>query len=1180
MRLKKLQLVGFKSFAEKTSLTFEPGITAIVGPNGCGKSNIADAFRWVLGEQSAKSMRGTKMPDVIFAGAASRPPLNFAEVAITLTEIAGALPIEYEEVTILRRLHRSGESEYLLNNQPVRLKDLQSLFLDSGIGKDSFSIFEQGKIDQVINYSPVERRYIFEEAAGILRFLQRKRETLRKLEQADGNISRVKDIHREVEKQVEVLREQAAKAQDFKELKGQIEQLEKELLIGKVRQVDKRIAEARTQEEEMLQVLASISEVIAALEQQKSTAKSTLEGNEKTLKVQSEELFQIRSDKALKSREKTSAQEQIKASVHKEKRWQHELESIFEQRQHRQHELTQAKKQLQASQTDISTLESSLQIQRDQVSQLETEVNKLHQEQRQAQQELLAAHQRENHIDSELKQNRVRLENSSERQKQFLERKERLVALEIDLKQQYQDKDQRVKEGNAAIDRQRELLQALEQKVQETVLQISSKQTQRDATHKELNEQHARLKALLRLRSEFEGFSIASKRLLQESANSHSRLYGKLKGLYELIVPQEGALEAVAAALSRYAETLVVESKGDAEAVVAFAQQEKLTDFSLVILELLPRTPVKVSSRAVGSQTHHPLCTQVADTPLANHFLGEILMSDALEASEVLLQAGFIGEIWCRERIFIDRRTVFFYGMQAKNNAFLREAEIKTLEGEVENLQIQQQRHDSALNILQQQRSQLHAEMVELDKGIRRREMEMVEAAFALQRLAADLEKNKKEASHAGAEQALLLLAIEKHQELIADLQRHYQEAAARTELCKGQVSKIETTAQQKALYLKEQKKLLQEVDSNCHGVAELVRRSQQAIQVIEIKDSESVRQEARLEEELQLGREFQSQLGHKSSECDLALEKIEVHLQAATEICHAIEETIVKQKALIHEVEKKMSETLQNGKKQENEQHQVALLMAQLAAAHQAFADELKERYGWTMAEALIEMPASEKSIDGMERKLREMRRRSEASGDINMTAIEECAKHQVRYEFLNQQIGDLETSKEDLLQIIGELETESRRLFKETFAVICANFKKNFAILFNGGEADLQFTETSDLLEAGIEIIAKPPGKQMRSISLLSGGEKCLTAMALLFAIFEVKSGPFCILDEIDAPLDDSNVERFANIVKQFVDKCQFIIITHNKQTMAIADRLFGVSMEEKGISKLLQMELSYAE
>lgn len=1178
MRLKKLQLVGFKSFAEKTTLTFEAGITAIVGPNGCGKSNIADAFRWVLGEQSAKSLRGNKMPDVIFAGTSSRKPLNFAEVSLTLTDIQGALPIEYEEITVTRRLHRSGESEYFLNQQPIRLKDIQNLFLDSGIGKNSFSIFEQGKIEQVINFTPVERRYIFEEAAGILRFLQRKKETLRKLEQADANVVRVKDIHREVEKQVVVLREQAEKAQLYKELKEKLDALEKGLLVAKIRQIEKKHAEALQQEDIKFQEILGIGAQVAALEVQRSLAKDHLESSEKNLKVQSEELYQIRSDKEIKSREKENALARLKESQVKQKKWQHELEAVLEEREFRQLALTRAKKQLQAVESDNTVLESSLQGQRAKVNALELAVSALHQEQRQLQQTLLISLQTENQLESELKQNSIRLEASNERQLQLKNRMQRLAELEKEIAQQLAEKQQLMQDSSAAIDRQRALLHNLELKIEEVIGHIDSLQAALNASQKVLNENQARYKALLQLRGDLEGFSVASKRLLQESMHVKSPLCGKLKGLYELLVPRKGAEEALAAALNKYSQTLVVETILDAKAVLAFASQERLSDFSLLIMELVKgRNFVK----AALPKSLTALLSQVESSTLSNHFLGEIFLSDTADQIEIHLNAQEAPfEIWCKDHTYVDRRGVFFYGKQAGNNVFLREAEIKSLEIELQQLEAVLHRQEEALKIQQQTRSQLHVEMVELDKNIRRHEMATVEVNFGLQRLNGDLEKNRKEAAQAELELIALREGMQKQQALMEDLAEGHKAAKEKTLEFKNLVSALETALMLKNGQLQEQKKFLHEVDSSYSGAAKLLQKNKHDIHVLEIQEAESLRQESRLEEELQLAAEFQTQLSHKSREWNQALENIEEALQAVAALYLTSEEGVHKKKAQIVELEKSMAEILQKGKKQEQEQHQIAVLIAQLDAASKGIEDDLHERFGLSLIEAEQLPPPAEKSIDAMERKLREWRREFEAAGDINMTSIDECAKHQVRFEFLNQQLEDLAASKEGLMEIIRQLDTESRKLFKDTFAIISANFKKNFAILFNGGEADLQFTESPDLLEAGIEIIAKPPGKQMRSISLLSGGEKCLTALALLFAIFEVKAGPFCILDEIDAPLDDSNVDRFANIVQQFIHRCQFILITHNKQTMAIADVLYGVTMEEKGISKLLQMELAQAE
>ena len=354
-------------------------------------------------------------------------------------------------------------------------------------------------------------------------------------------------------------------------------------------------------------------------------------------------------------------------------------------------------------------------------------------------------------------------------------------------------------------------------------------------------------------------------------------------------------------------------------------------------------------------------------------------------------------------------------------------------------------------------------------------------------------------------------------------------------------------------------------------------RKYAHALNVLDVKDLESIQQAKRMQEEIETGLSLQSRIKCESIEIDEILGKVEKALSGAVEACSGLEKELSDSKAVIARLDTKLSEKSNALKKHEQDRNQLGIQSAQFEAQGQTIEHELQERYNLNIQAAREICETKDRTIDQTDRQIRSLRQQIENAGNINMTSIEECEKHKVRYDFLNQQMDDLNGSKQELVQIITELDGESRKIFKETFEQISANFKKNFQLLFNGGEAELQFTETSDILEAGIEIIAKPPGKQMRSISLLSGGEKCLTAMALLFAVFEVKPSPFCILDEIDAPLDDTNVERFVHIVKQFAQHCQFIIITHNKRTMAVADVLFGVSMEERGVSKLLTMDLS---
>lgn len=1173
MHLEEIEIIGFKSFADRTKLKFVQGITAIVGPNGCGKSNISDAFRWVFGEQSAKSLRGSKMPDVIFAGTATRKPLNFAEVTITLGDVNGALPIEYNQVSITRRLHRSGESDYFINRHPVRLKDVHSLFLDSGMGKDAYSIFEQGKIDQVINFTPLERRYIFEEAAGILRFLHKKREALRKLESSDININRAKDIYQEVEKQIVVLEQQAQKAKIYKENKLALERLEKGLFLAKWDSLEKRVSEGGKKEEEVKASLAEHNRELEELVLQMKSAKDSLSEAEKSLRKQSEEVFKARGEREIKSRERQSTQERFKEALSKEKKLLQELEAMAEKRLIRQSEQQQILKQQKAFSSDLSAQESILKALREKVQLKEVAVSKMREQQQGDQQELMKLLKEESRIESEWKQVGVRLESTQERKEQHMSKLDNMSEAAQDFAHQIEEKQGHLNEVSGTIDRYKKQLAELESDLQKKNESIQNAQAALETVSRELGEAKARNKVLLKLREEMEGFSAGSKRLMQESANPKSPIHQKLDGLYELLLPKPGAEAALASALKSYTHTLVVKTKSDFQKVVAYAGELKLKDFSLLCLEEV----VSEKRSSSGPSDSNRLLDQVGSHLLADHFLSDIYIApDRAEAAQL---KGRItdAEVWSSDGIFFDRRQVRFFHAQGEQNLFAREAELKTLEKHIKDAEANKEKLETELKILQQQRMQMQAARQELDKTIRREEMKLVEVNFTLQRMQADGTKAANEVRMLEKEIAALAEAAGILTLNLENLRMKHLAAKEKSHELQMNISGIQKELEELSGALKQEQRVLQEKDAAFHRIADENRKALHNLHVIEVKDLESLQQEGRLEEEIQASREMQAQFSVKSGEYELMLKEVEKVLAIVVEACSGLEKEVAQRKGEIDKLENKIYEGRAKVKKREEQLHQCSLHRAQIDSLRQSLETELQERYRLTIDDLRILEVAIDKPIEHTEKQIRTLRHEIESAGDINMTSIEEFEKHKSRYEFLNTQLDDLNKSRQELIEIITKLDTESRKVFKETFDLIKANFKKNFKILFNGGEADLHFTEAADILEAGIDIIAKPPGKQMRSIHLMSGGEKCLTAMALLFAVFEVRPSPFCILDEIDAPLDDSNIERFVNVVKQFIDRCQFIIITHNKRTMAIADVLFGVSMEEKGVSKLLTMEFA---
>lgn len=1173
MSLKQLEIQGFKSFRDKTKLVFDPGITCIVGPNGCGKSNIADAFRWVFGEQSAKSMRGNKMPDVIFAGTSQSAPLNFAEVTITLNN-NGNFATEYEEVSVTRRLHRSGESDYLINRTPVRLRDIQDMFLDSGVGKASFSIFEQGKIDQVINLSPIERRHIFEEAAGILRFLQRKKEALKKLEMADQNASRVKDIHHEVERQIIVLEKQAEEARLYKENKASLEQMEKCTYVLKWNQLRRRSHETTQKTSSQQEQTVHIQKQIDGLQVELQEAKKELATFEQSLLSKREESYKVRSEKEIKTKEKLNQQERFQEAEGKEKRWKQEVLDLQHKQQERQQERQKLQEQQNLLTAQMTQTEAAAQKQSDKVQTLEVDMAVMREQQQRLHHEMLQKLQVENRLDSDMKQTSVRLENTQERLKQLGERKQKVFAHLQDLKAQSVERKQAVGELSTTVDQQKSSFADMETQLQQLSLEIQGIEKTLEALRQQLNESRARFKALQRLRDDMEGFSKGAKRLIQESKTAKSPLSGRVKMLYELLIPSGDNAKELAALLRPYAQTLVVETAQDLDTLLAFAAQHKIHDFSVLCLENLASDPVKAGKLPKGFKSFK------ATSELMAHFTqGAIVGTDVAEALDLIRQGNAL-QFVTAEGLQIDMRHVVFSSTQGEQNAFLREAELKELEERVAEGDKAFVEQDAALKKLQETRHQLQQQRAELDKTLRRSEMKLVESNFSLQKISGEIERAQQESQTFEQEIASLQAQSEElAQQVKASLTKHGEaktHASDAQRLAQTAGMEIEKQVQ----LLKAERQLQLEKNQAFQKNQDDVRKAAHALHVLDIKDLESQHQEKRLHDEISTSSQMREIVSKQGQACETALLQINETLGHVQKAAQELEQQTQVFRKRIEKIEGQVKDELVRLKKIENEKNQLGIQSAQIETSLSSLETELQERYQLSIEQALKFANDNDLPIEQLEKNVRSLRQKIQEAGDINLTSIEEYEKHKTRYDFLNTQLDDLDLSRQELIQIITQMDDESRKIFKATFETIRANFQKNFKILFEGGEADLEFTETSDVLEAGIEIIAKPPGKQMRSISLLSGGEKCLTAMALLFAIFEVKPAPFCILDEIDAPLDDSNVERFLNVVRQFIDRCQFIIITHNKRTMAIADILFGVSMEERGVSKLLSLEFEKAE
>ncbi len=1164
MRLKKIVIHGFKSFADRVVVEFSEGITAIVGPNGCGKSNISDAFRWVMGEQSAKSLRGGKMPDVIFAGTSTRKPMNFAEVTLTLTDIKGDLPVEYDEVAITRRLHRSGESEYLINRNPVRLKDIQSLFLDSGIGKKSFSIFEQGKIDEVINLGPNERRRIFEEAAGILRFLERKREALRKLKQTDENMNRVLDIHKEVEQQIEVLEKQAEQARAYKSNQGELAKLEKAVAVGKWDELAEKIANAMEREVDLKDKIADGQQKLEALGGEIKESKSTLADEEMAFRRQSEEVYQRRSTKTIKLKERQANEERLSEGGSRQGKLKQELEAILMDRKMHGERAKKAGVEKKEVDTTFEALEEVVAGSEEQVKGLESEVTELRDRQQELQQNRVRLLQEETRTHGELQQDKVRVESAEERLEQLGKQKSRLENRVTDLDAAVEEKVQDLEFASVTVDSQKAALEAADGELA-TIKEESDKgQKEQEALVMKSAESGARLKALKRLQEEMEGFSTGAKALLQAAD-----LKGKVQGLYELIQAKEGGEQLISACMRPYSQTLACATEAHFQEVLRYAADHDLRDFSLVCLE-------HMDASSEGSA----LLERVADSAAARRFLGGISVASDVTAGLTLVKGNAGLEVMTEKGTHIDRRGVLFFTTQGENNLFMREAEIKSLTEELATWHAREQILEKELDALFQKQLDASQRRSIIDREIRQGEMKLVEVNFGLQQAKKEQAAAHTELEGVDEESERLDRDLKRRREQIQLATQQSEELSQRNKSVQEEIGSVEKGLHRQLLMLEERKRDFAVKNAEFRQITERRRELTHEVHLLEVKVSQGEERQEAIQEELDQLATRQESAQSRDSGFEKEMAQVEALLKEAEAAQEKLEKLITDKKQKIESTEEKLQKLQERLAGQMEEGHKVGVRIAERRSVQDAVENDLYERHSLTVDDARALGIELERPLDESEKRMKLLRGEIKRSGDINMTSIEEFERHKVRHQFLNEQLGDLGGSKGELLKVIEDLDGESRRKFTVVFDQIREYFQKNFKILFNGGEADLSFTDSGDILEAGIDIVAKPPGKKMRSISLLSGGEKCMTAMALLFAIFEVKSAPFCMLDEIDAPLDDSNIRRFVDVVQQFTDRSQFIIITHNKRTMSIADRIFGITMQERGVSKLLSMQFSKGE
>lgn len=1106
MWLKKIAIHGFKSFADKVLVEFGPGITAIVGPNGCGKSNIIDAFRWVMGEQSAKAIRGERMLDLIFAGTTCRKPLNFAEVSLHFANEERKFPLDVSDVLISRKLHRDGESLYSINKAAARLKDVETLFWDTGLGKDAFSIFEQGKLDEIITSTPYDRRSIIEEAAGIMRFKQRKKEALRKLEQAEENLIRLRDIAQMTLQKKEHLKEQGEKARQYKLLEQELRTLEKEIAIYEMHKIEEKRARLDKQYEKSVEAADQLKRSKEELEARKeeivnkrqyfsaAVQEALREVYEKSSahQLKKQRLSWLKGEKERQSALKARLEQEERASASKEK-------ASVEEKELLEGELLALRAALADEEAELQNLQKAL-------AHLVQEQTKLWQEKSAYNERKMQRLKRENALKAELQAALFTEQASRERVDKNQHEESTITAELAALAEEPSD----LVAIEQLLTEKRALVENETRRLQECTARESTLQADELELSKKLAALQGKITALDELQKNLHGYSADAKKLLHE---------GLVKPLAEVLVWRE----EVEKFLLPYQHLLLVDTEEQLQRLV---HERELSDVALFCLEWL------------------------SDKTLAEHF-GSAAFHESLPRG--LQKESFGTGFW------FDNKGALFVSPKGPSTVFSRKRER-------DDLAIALKEAEEALFHLRQEKKALQqakAAAVEANTKAARelREQEMrksaAEAAVArtrrekerLERVHAQILSDKerlKEQLHLQAskreeaEKALHGLVAEEESSLLDDSEKRL--AQERQQVEREMRQKTEASRQESALIGAKQQRV-----AHLEAILQalVARRASMRGELDELRSA--ALSGAEEEKELRLGVDDQElqELKEREAKAADALQECEREFSY---------------------VEKELAENSKLREKQQQTNEHYSLEKAQNATTLLLLEESFRAHYG-------EREPYKGRPPEGSRAALQEA---LAAMGPINFSAVEELQLAEEETEKLSCQMHDLEKAKSELLAIVTELDRESGERFIKTFNVVQKAFQKNFSTLFGGGHADLKLVGSEDPLEAGIDIFAMPPGKSMKSLYLMSGGERCLTALALLFALFEVRPSPFCLLDEVDAPLDEANVERFAKMVSSYIDKTQFVIITHNKNTMAIADRLLGVSAEEKGVTKVIPLEL----
>ena len=1182
MYLKRLEMQGFKSFPDKTVLEFMPGITTVIGPNGSGKSNISDSIRWVLGEQSIKSLRGSKSEDIIFAGTQNRKSLGFAEVSIVIDNSDGKLPIEFSEVVVTRRIFRNGESGYFINKTPCRLKDVLELFMDTGIGKDGYSIIGQGKIDEILSNKSEERRNIFEEAAGIVKYRVRKNESEKRLEQTKLNLLRINDILSEIETNIDLLKTQSEKAKKYLSLREELKSIEIGLFLYNIDNYKLNLDEIvknidiinsnRTDEEARMSVLQNLKENLKIeLEEIMSKIEQT-----QNLAFESEKkIEQINSEINVQT-------ERISNNKQNYERYLKEIEDL----QKRNEEITEEKEnRIQKKDNLMSNREKFVHELEEKENKLKELSDKLTEEEKNIEDKKKQVEE-----DTEDKYKNKEAINIIEINNQNLQKRQKTVENEIQDTISKLDEKRMLKsdiltifnEKEAKREEYKEKLAKIKTKKEEATSKIKEYEDRLNTLSSTLRIKDSKQKFLSEMEKEKEGYSRAVKAILLE-CEKNSQLNKGVKGvLANLISVPEKYQTAIETVLGATLQNIVTDTEEDAKKLIEYLRQNSLGRASFLPISSVKGKKVdrliKNNLEGVIGITSDLIKTDKKYEGIILNLLGRTVIVNNMDTAIILArQNSYSFRIVTLKGDIINSSGAISGGSNSQKTTSIigRTNQIKELEKEIDDLnkQIEQiskekEKYEQAIESLLKEVETLEqtSQEIEIEYATEKQKLELLEET--IQSLETKLDELRSETKEIDE---TIKINFEKKKELEQTILALNQEITELTE-------KIKVFAEQN----KEKQKYIDDLnfditnlrisvssfDESSNSLEEILERIEKELQNNIISIENKTKQNENIVKENQ-------ELKVSIEEAQEKIKQIKLDVSTSSDVVENLKKEKISKNEHIRKTEADIEEKYAIIEEIKNQANKLEVKKSKLDVELEQIINKMWEDYEVTPNNVGEYKKPS--NVQETTRQVKTLRDQIKDLGSINIDSIEEYKQTKERYDYMCEQRLDLENSSSKLKKVIQDMTKIMKEQFETQFKVINKNFGEVFKELFGGGKAELKLTDEEDILNSGIEIEVQPPGKKLQNMSLLSGGERAFTAIALLFAILKINPAPFCVLDEIEAALDDVNVYRFADYLKKFATETQFLVITHRKGTMEAADTVYGITMEERGISKLLSMNLA---